>query len=150
MHCGVCATRKKKEFYNEAPSHDTGHERNQKPQTKRLRRMGNFVFLVWWRRAVLPSLPWVVCFLSFKKDGRRTLRHFPRSAHTARTPSLIEKALWERPVASAPRALLYECRPGSYRPGREGALARILEGRSGAASERDQGAHPDTEVFFLK
>jgi len=20
---------------------------------------------VWWRRAVLPSLPWVVCFLSF-------------------------------------------------------------------------------------
>ena len=60
------------------------------------------------------------------------------------------RALWERPVASAPRALLYECRPGSYRPGREGALARILEGRSGAASERDQGAHPDTEVFFLK
>ena len=27
--------------------------------------MGNLKIPVWWRRAVLPSLPWVVCFLSF-------------------------------------------------------------------------------------
>ena len=27
---------------------------------------------VWWRRAVLPSLPWVVCFLSFFYTGHAT------------------------------------------------------------------------------
>ena len=27
--------------------------------------LGVFKIPVWWRRAVLPSLPWVVCFLSF-------------------------------------------------------------------------------------
>ena len=32
---------------------------------------------VWWRRAVLPSLPWVVCFLSFFLSERRYISVTP-------------------------------------------------------------------------
>ena len=33
---------------------------------------------VWWRRAVLPSLPWVVCFLSFFLFARHRVRDLKR------------------------------------------------------------------------
>ena len=36
--------------------------------------------------------------------------------------------MWERPVASAPRALLYECRPVPYRPSREVQRVRVPVG----------------------
>ena len=40
---------------------------------------------VWWRRAVLPSLPWVVCFLSF----------FSRLARTSTTKGTADNGpLW--------------------------------------------------------
>ena len=54
---------------------------------KKLRRLNTPLLKipVWWRRAVLPSLPWVVCFLSFflasapaaKSNHPTTYHHLP-------------------------------------------------------------------------
>ena len=49
-----CASSKRKNIKNEEKKKKSGNSVGAYPKIP-----------VWWRRTVLPSLPWVVCFLSF-------------------------------------------------------------------------------------
>ena len=49
---------------------------NQKKNFTRNSLAQHWALPVWWRRAVLPSLPWVVSFLSFFYTGHGTGAHW--------------------------------------------------------------------------
>ena len=62
---------------------------------------------VWWRRAVLPSLPWVVCFLSLH-DSRKEFYNETPSHNTERKRILQQNSLaqhWAQDWARDWRAL---------------------------------------------
>jgi hypothetical protein len=58
-------------FYDITPSHDTASTHTSPLEIP-----------VWWRRAVLPSLPWVVCFLSFFQHAGTTRARTGADWHT--------------------------------------------------------------------
>ena len=70
------------------------------------------------------------CRSASTRSPQRTLTdpHGHRSCGGRTLRRSCARDMWERPVASAPRALLYECRPVPYRPSREVQRVRVPVG----------------------